>query len=191
MFTGIIKKIGIVKKVDKNKSTSVLVLQIPGEAPKTGDSVAIAGTCLTVIKSRKPEYTFELGPETLKKTNLSRLKEGDQVNIELPLRLTDRLGGHFVQGHIDGMAEVIDLKEKNGTAKMVLELPQKFYVQVVDHGSIAVDGVSLTVAAKNEATIEIMLMDYTLKNTTLKNLKSGDKVNIELDMLGKYVKSFL
>ena len=181
MFTGIIRHLA---KVEAKKENMLTVFS-PGAFVdcQTGDSVAVEGTCLTIIDHNPDRAIFELGPETVQKTTLGTIKEGGQVNIELPLKLSERLGGHFVQGHVDGLGIVktIDLQW------MTIELPLELLDQIIKKGSIAINGISLTVAEKTDETISIMVMDYTLDNTTLKNLRVGDQVNIEIDMLSKYV----
>ena len=192
MFTGIIRNIGTVKEFKREvKSVFLTIEREAFSESRVGDSIAIEGVCLTIIDLDKNMAEFELGPETITKTNLGNLKASDQVNIELPLRLSDPLGGHIVQGHIDATAVVVSMKDKGNTVTLVIDLPAELAGQVIEHGSLAINGVSLTIAKKEGTKIHVMLMQYTLDNTTLKNLKVGDKVNVELDMLVKYIAALI
>ncbi len=189
MFTGIIKNIGRVQKIEKAESSAVLTVTLEKgfSGQELGASVAINGTCLTIVECTDDQAIFEIGPETMAKTNLGSLDTGDKINIEFPLRLIDPLGGHFVQGHVDGVGEILGLTKKEGAVNIEIGLPQELLEQIILHGSVAVDGVSLTIAKKGEKSITIMLMNYTLDNTVFSEAKVGDKVNIEIDMLSKYV----
>lgn len=192
MFTGIIEHLGRVGELKKDGST-FLEVESPGffASSKPGDSVAVNGTCLTVLSHDSDSARFELGPETLKKTNLSDLASGDILNLEHPLGVGGHFGGHFVQGHIDTTAKVLEMKKEGNTAFLRLELPPEYEQYLIPQGSIAVEGVSLTIAELVGSRIGIMLMDYTLEKTNLGEKKAGDKVNIECDMLAKMMKSML
>jgi riboflavin synthase len=193
MFTGIIRNLGIVKQFNKHHQGALLKVLANNafSDAQTGDSVAINGTCLTIIEHSKSAALFELGPETLKKTNLSLLNIGQIVNLELPLQIKDRLGGHFVQGHVDGTANIVALSKKGKTAYLTLEMPASLMPYIMLHGSICLDGVSLTVAKINKHQLTIMLMAYTLDHTNLSTKNIGDQLNVEVDMLAKYVHSLL
>ena len=192
MFTGIIEQPGVLdslehgEKVAKIRIASELFSEV-----KAGDSVAVNGTCLTVLEYDDHSALFEMGPETLKKTTLGNLQKGQIVNLELPMRLMDRLGGHFVQGHVDGMAPVVSVKEEGNTKWIELELTAEAEPFVIEKGSIALDGVSLTVAKKDGRKIGVMLMDYTLNKTNLRDKQVGDLVNFEIDMLAKYASQLM
>ena len=192
MFTGIISYLGQVQSITVKGDGAQLVVRAKAfSSVKPGESVSVNGVCLTVVSKKRLDALFQLGPETLARTTFGKIKRGDRLNIELSLRLSDRLGGHVVQGHIDGTAKVARVSKRKGSWQLTLTMPRSFLPSIVEHGSIAVDGVSLTVVQKKGASISIMLMAYMLGQTTLKNLVVGDRVNIELDLLGKYVQQFL
>lgn len=189
MFTGIIRQLGRVKDFSESSGAAELTVELKDafkEAAK-GESVAINGTCLTIVSHDDDTAVFELGPETLEKTNLSELRPDEIVNMEFPLTMKDTLGGHFVQGHIDGMGKVVSLTEDAETIRLEIELPEKYHKQTILHGSIAIDGVSLTIAERGDKTIKIMLMPYTMQQTNFDQLQVGDTVNIEVDMFAKYI----
>lgn len=189
MFTGIIRNMGMIaSKEPKGDGLFVRVISkgIFADA-QAGDSMAINGVCLTVISSTSDETSFELGAETLRKTTFNALPVGQPVNIEFPMRLGDTLDGHMVQGHVDATAEVTGIRPDGETTWLTIKLPDALAPLVVKKGSIAVDGVSLTVAEKDGATIGIMLLPYTVEHTAFFKTKVGDKVNIETDMLARHV----
>jgi riboflavin synthase len=159
--------------------------------PALGDSVAIDGCCLTVVDQGHAWLAFDAIPETLRRTTLGAREPGEAVNLELPLRAGDRLGGHFVQGHVDAVAEVLDRREENGDVVLTLSIPEALAGQIVEKGSVAVDGVSLTVSAQKGATFGVALIPHTLEVTTLGRRKKGDAVNLEGDILAKYVASLV
>ncbi len=187
MFTGIIEQTGKVKDLTEKDQTATLTVISSGffDEVKPGDSVAVNGTCLTVVTHDADSATFDLGPETLEKTTLKNQCKDQVVNLELPLRMSDRLGGHFVQGHVDGKAKVLSIETKGSTLWMQLEIDPAYSAYILDKGSIAIDGVSLTIAEKEKTRISIMLMNYTLDKTNLKDRKVGDEVNVEFDILAK------
>jgi len=187
MFTGIIEHKGKVQSFKKQGQTAQLTIVSPSffSEVKPGDSVAVNGTCLTVVEHDNDSAIFDLGPETLEKTTLSDQVEKQIVNLELPLRMSDRLGGHFVQGHIDGTATITSIEKKGSTLWIQLEVDPAYSSYLIPKGSIAIDGVSLTIAEKKKNHISIMLMDYTLSKTNLNEREVGDKVNVEFDVLAK------
>jgi riboflavin synthase len=153
-----------------------------------GDSIAVNGTCLTAVEVADGVVSFDLSEETRSRTTLSRLSTGDPVNLERPATLVTRLGGHLVQGHVDGVAEVATVRsESGGGARLVVRLPSELLGFVVEKGSIALDGVSLTVASVRGDEIEIALIPHTLSATTLGRRRVGDPVNVEVDVVAKYV----
>jgi riboflavin synthase len=153
-----------------------------------GDSISIHGTCLTVVELRGERLAFDLSDETLARTNLGSLRPGDPVNVERPATLASRLGGHLVQGHVDGVAEVIAVRpEGEGGTRLSMRLPGELLRHVVQKGSITLDGVSLTVAALDDDVVEIALIPHTLHATTLGSSREGDRVNVEVDIVAKYV----
>ena len=190
MFTGIVEEIGIVRAVSGAGATRRLdvVASMTREGSDPGASVAINGVCLTVVERTLDGFAFDVGPETLERTALSRLVAGDRVNLERPLRLGAALGGHLVLGHVDGVAVVTDVTRVESTARVRFALPGADLAPLlVPKGSVAVDGVSLTVAALDEGGFEVMLIPHTLEVTNLARLERGQAVNIETDVIGKYV----
>lgn len=158
---------------------------------RTGDSVAVDGCCLTVVDREQRRLAFDAIPETLSRTTLGRREEGDPVNLELPLRPSDRLGGHFVQGHVDAVSELVERRDEGDDVVLTFKTPEALRGQIVEKGSIAVDGVSLTVAAAKGETFSVALIPHTLAVTTLGVRNRGDQVNLEGDILAKYVASLV
>jgi len=158
---------------------------------KEGDSVAVDGCCLTVVGVSGARLAFDAVPETLRRTTLGRRAAGDEVNLELPVRPLDRLGGHFVQGHVDAVAEVVARRDAGDDVVMTFGLPPALRGQVVEKGSVAIDGVSLTVAGVDARTFAVALIPHTLALTTLGRRAAGDQVNLEGDILAKYVAAAL
>jgi riboflavin synthase len=156
-----------------------------------GDSININGVCLTIVEKKGQTIELDLSPETLQKTVLGGLKEGDQVNLERPLRVTDRLGGHIVTGHIDGIGIIVEKRKEMDFLNLKIRVPKSISRYVVKKGSIAIDGISLTVNEYQREEIQLTLIPYTLEKTTLMDKKVGDQVNIETDVLGKYVEKLL
>lgn len=193
MFTGLIEETGTVKRV--NRRGGALVLTIAAEQIlqdlRVDDSIAVSGVCLTAVRVLPHEFQVEAVAETLRKTTLAALRPGARVNLERSLKFSDRLGGHFVQGHVDGVAEVTALQPQAGGRLLVLRLPESLLRYVISEGSIAIDGVSLTIARLAGNEITISLIPHTLDKTTLSDLGAGDKVNVEVDVLGKYIERLL
>lgn len=189
MFTGIVEELGIVRAVTGARATRRLdvVASMTLEGSDLGASVAINGVCLTVVERKPDGFAFDIGPETLERTALSGLVVGDRVNLERPLRLGAALGGHLVLGHVDGVAVVTDVSRVESTARVRFSLPGDLAPLLVPKGSVAVDGVSLTVAALDDSGFEVMLIPHTLEVTNLARLERGRAVNIETDVIGKYV----
>ena len=193
MFTGLIEEVGSVTKIEK-KSDGILI-QIKAEKIiedlKIGDSVALNGVCLTVVEIENRKVSFDVSQETAIRSNLPDLKIGDPVNLERALRLSDRLGGHIVQGHVDTVGFIKRIIPKGQHTEYIFQFPEKFQDLVVEKGSIAIDGISLTVNYIMDNGISINIIPHTIKNTNLKKRKIGEKVNIEFDILGKYVKKMI
>lgn len=190
MFTGLVEEVGRV--LERAESRLVLgadrVLQDSG----VGASVAVNGVCLTVVEVGAGRLRFDVGPETLARTALGDLAVGDPVNLERPMRLGGMVGGHLVQGHVDGVGTVAALTRQAETARLTIEWPGEALAPLlIPQGSVAVDGVSLTVARLNERDFEIMVIQHTLAATTLGGLTPGKRVNLEMDMIGKYVQRIL
>lgn len=193
MFTGIIEDMGRVHEWQLRRGSGVLTLKshLPSKAIGLGSSVAVNGTCLTVVAKAKGRFTVEVSPETLKRTNLKSIKPRDAVNLELPLRLQDRLGGHLVTGHVDGVAVIEEVKRRGKFTFFWFRIPATLAPLLVPKGSVAVDGISLTVNECADRRFSVAIIPYTLQHTNLRQRRVGDKVNIEVDIIGKYVKRLL
>jgi riboflavin synthase len=194
MFTGIVEDVGKVREI-KIKSKDVLfiiqVKHIDAGEIGLGESIAVNGTCLTVISSGKNNFTVEASHETLKRTNLSKLKVGSKVNLERALKIGGRLGGHIVNGHVDGIGKVESIEKRGKSIEIWFSLPEALSRYVVEKGSIAVDGVSLTINAVTGNRFSVNIIPYTQDATIFAELRSGDLVNIECDIIGKYVEKFV
>lgn len=193
MFTGIVENKGKVLKVDHRGEMKRLTLDVPFDLTEMqlGDSININGVCLTVVEKRGRAISVDLSPESLQRTTLARVKEADQVNLERALRLSDRLGGHIVTGHVDGIGTIIERRIDGNSLYLKVRIPQAVTPYVVQKGSIAIDGISLTVNEFREDWIRLTLIPYTLEKTTLIEKKVGEEVNVEADILGKYVEKVL
>jgi len=192
MFTGIIEGVGKVAKLKvstKNLSAMKMTVDLGKNARglKTGQSVALNGVCLTVTAVSKNKCNFEMIDETMKKTDLGNLKRGSIVNVERSLKSGDRLEGHFVLGHVDGTATIKKIQKKPKEVQVWIEIPKKLSKYVVKKGSIAIDGISLTIVDVKKNLISVCLIPHTVKITNFRIKKVGDKVNIETDILGKYI----
>jgi riboflavin synthase alpha subunit len=188
MFTGIVRELGRVAKAERNGGGLELRIEAPEIAPTVhpGDSVAVAGVCLTVTAVTGDVLEFDAVPETLARTNLPTLQPGAEINLEPALRAGEPLGGHFVQGHVDGTARVEALEAEGEGARLRLGLRPELLRYCVEKGSLAVDGVSLTIAALRDDGVEIALVPFTLEHTTLAAAEPGDELNVEVDLLAKY-----
>jgi riboflavin synthase len=185
MFTGIVREVGTVVAFDGSR----LVLEAPETASESavGDSVAVAGVCLTVVEAGEGRLAFDVVPETLSRTALGGLASGGSLNVEPSLRVGDRLGGHVVQGHVDAVGRVRSVAPEGAGRRLWVDAPGTVLGYCVEKGSIAVDGVSLTVAAFDDDGFEVALIPHTLAVTTLGRLEPGAEVNLEADVLGKVV----
>jgi len=188
MFTGIVRERGRVLASEQNGAGIRLRIEAAATAGDSapGDSVAVAGCCLTVTSAAGGALEFDAVPETVARTNLARLVRGAEVNLEPALRAGEPLGGHFVQGHVDGTARVEAMEAEGGGARLRLALEPRLLRYCVEKGSLAVDGVSLTIAALRDDGVELALIPFTLEHTTLGALGPGDEVNVEVDLLAKY-----
>jgi riboflavin synthase len=189
MFTGLIETLGSVKRIDADADGCRLTIAAPAIAGdlKVGESVAVNGACLTVIEQDKQSCVFAAGPETLGRTNLGALAAGERVNLERALRLGDRLGGHLVQGHVDALGRIAARKKQGEWDMIWFSCPKELAEQMVPKGSIAVDGVSLTVVEVAADSFSAALIPHTLANTTLGFKQPGAAVNLETDMFAKYI----
>ena len=194
MFTGIVEEIGTVRAVARKRDVTRIdvAARLTLEGSELGASVAINGVCLTVIEQGPGELAFEMGPETLARTSLGTLAPGSVVNLERPLRLGGSLGGHLVLGHVDGTGTVEAVTRVESAARVRIAFGDRGLAPLlIPQGSVAVDGVSLTVASLAEVAFEVMLIPHTLAVTTLGRLAVGQAVNIETDVIGKYVQRSL
>ena len=189
MFTGIVRELGSVDAFDGSRLVVVAPETAGGVA--VGDSVSVAGVCLTVVAAEEGRLAFDVVPETLSRTALSRLEPGDRLNIEPSLRVGDPLGGHVVQGHVDAVGRVRSLAPEGDSRRIWVDAPESVVRYCLEKGSIAVDGVSLTVAALDDDGVEVALIPHTLEVTTLGGLEPGDEVNLEVDVLAKVVERLL
>lgn len=194
MFTGIIEEIGTIKEFSKSGKTALIVVECKNilEDVKLGDSIAINGVCQTVVKFDKNTFSVQVSAETLNVTTFSRLKSGNKVNLERALTINTRFGGHIVSGHIDGLGKIKTNKAVgNEFYDLKLEVEKDLIKYIVKKGSITVNGISLTVANITSNEVCVAVIPQTFENTNLKSLKSGDYVNIEVDILAKYVEKLL
>jgi riboflavin synthase len=189
MFTGIVVERGSVRKARRRRGLLELEIESPHIARelKRGDSVAINGVCLTAISTSRRRFATQAMPETLARTTLGGLKRGNGVNLELPARLMDRLGGHLVQGHVDATATVARIEDDEDARRIWFAAGAGVLRYLVDKGSITLDGVSLTVVEVGETTFQVALIPHTLEVTTLAGLRVGSVVNVEVDVIAKYV----
>ena len=192
MFTGLVEEIGTIKRLSQG---TVCVLAVGSNKivneVALGDSVAINGVCLTVTSMGSGELKFDAVPETLSRSTLKNLHPGDKVNLEAALRAGKMMGGHIVQGHVDGVGTIDSISSLAGSSVIKIRAPREVLRYVVEKGSIAVDGISLTVASVDDASFTLAVIPHTLGVTTLGLRRPGDQVNLETDIIGKYVEKFL
>jgi len=193
MFTGIVEEVGRVKSLRKHGDG--LQCEIAAKRVLSGlgvdNSIAVNGTCLTVVGRKKGSFEVEAVKETLKKTSLGLLRAGSSVNLERPVSLAQRLGGHLVQGHVDATGAVLKRKTLQASWMFTIGFPARFRKYLIPVGSISVDGVSLTVAGLKKDSFEVAIIPYTFVNTVFGQYKAGSKVNLEFDLVGKYIESLL
>lgn len=189
MFSGIVEALGTIAEIRNEPPGCKLLVREPKIVPETkvADSVSVNGCCLTVVEVEGDVMAFEAGPETLARTNLGDLKAGSRVNLERALRVGDRLGGHFVSGHIDATGTLLERNDQGQWSFFSFAIPKPLSVQMASKGSIAVDGVSLTIVDSEPERFSVALIPYTLAVTTLGPLEVGGRVNLETDILAKYV----
>jgi riboflavin synthase len=193
MFTGIVETVGIIEGIEPGADLTRLVVgaEAIADGVKLGDSIAVNGGCLTVTSIRDGRFAFEAVQETLDRTSLGDLKVGARVNLERAMRAGDRLDGHIVQGHVDGVGIVREMIQDGNDVRFQVDCDPELADCVVEKGSIAIDGVSLTVSALLPSGFEVALIPHTLEVTTLSDRQPHDRVNLEVDVLGKYVKRYL
>ncbi len=194
MFTGIVEDRGTVTEIKRRAKESALTIRanfIDVRGMVTGESVAVNGACLTVTSLGEGAFTVDASRETLSRTNLGKLRPGSMVNLERSLRVGDRMGGHMVSGHVDGVGKVKSKKKRGGSVEFRFTAPGEVMKYIVEKGSVAIDGVSLTVNAVEGSEFTVNIIPYTLAETTFGALRVGKPVNIECDVIGKYVEKLM
>ncbi len=189
MFTGIVEEVGVVAKISDIGMT-VRATKVT-EDLKLGDSIAVNGACLTAVSFDRTEFSVDLSPETMRRTSLDQLSVGGPVNLERALLASDRMGGHIMQGHVDGTGRVMSTKRDGDSTVFRIRVPKRLQRYIVEKGFVAVDGISLTVVKRGASSFTLAVIPYTLKNTNLASLSVGDRVHLEADILAKYVESLL
>lgn len=193
MFTGIVEEVGKVEKFTRLTNGARLMISCSEvvDGTNVGDSIAVDGVCQTVVSLDNKSFSVDISDETLSVTTFEHIKIGDSVNLERALTLSKRLGGHIVTGHVDGVAKVVDIEKNDKFYRMHVKLNDKLSKYVVSKGSVAINGISLTVASVCGDDISCAIIPHTYLNTNLKNIKSGDNINIEVDIMAKYVEKLL
>jgi riboflavin synthase len=193
LFTGLVERVGKVVGVSPRRGASRIGISspLPVEQMQDGDSIAVDGVCLTVAERRRDRFYADVVAETLARSTLGKLRSGHKVNLERSLRLGDRLGGHLVLGHVDGTVEVVALDRRGADCRMRVSLPPELARYLSLKGSVAVHGVSLTVAGLEPGSFEIALVPHTLERTTLGQVRPGDRLNVEVDLLARYLERLI
>lgn len=193
MFTGIVEEIGEIKNIKKGSKSSVLTIKASKVLEDTaiGDSIMTNGVCLTVTDMSAGEFKADVMAETLNRTALNSLTQGSRLNLERALNLQTRLGGHMVSGHIDGTGIIKNFRKDDNAVWVTIETEEKLLRYIIEKGSIAIDGISLTVAAVSDKDFQVSIIPHTADETTLLSHKIGDQVNLEVDLIGKYVEKLL
>lgn len=193
MFTGIIEEIGTIKAIQWGSKSAILTIGASKilDDVKIGDSINTNGACLTVTSFTKNEFSVDVMAETMRRTNLQNLKTGSKVNLERALRLNDRLGGHIVSGHIDGTGKISNIKKEDNAIWISIKTSADVSRYIIQKGSVAIDGISLTVAAISHETFQVSIIPHTGVQTTLLTKQINETVNIECDQVGKYIEKFL
>ena len=193
MFTGLVEEIGIISDIQEGGDGRKIRIscQKVVEDIKVKESISVSGICLTVVGVEKDYFEVDVVSETLKRSNIGRYTKNDKVNLERALMLSDRLGGHIVQGHVDGVATVVSHERVDNGSLLIIDIPKELREFVVEKGSITLDGISLTVTSVNDTEVSVALIPHTLDITTMGKTISGDLVNVEVDVLAKYVKNMM
>jgi riboflavin synthase len=193
MFTGIIQGLGNVKRLTAKGADAVIEIDtaIDLKDVSIGDSIAVSGACLTVTSKTEKSFSADVSAETIAKTTLGRLHAGDKINLEKSIRVGGFIGGHFVLGHVDSTGRILSKTQKSGSVILAVEISDPLAKQIVEKGSVAIDGISLTVNKLEKGRFYVNIIPHTAANTTLLTKKEGDMVNIETDVLGKYVEKLL
>ena len=189
MFTGIVEEVGSVVSISDNAMT-VRAEKVMSDL-KLGDSISVNGACLTAVSIADSQFSVDLSPETMRRTSLGQLTEGGSVNLERALSASDRMGGHIVQGHVDGTGRITSTKDEGDSIIFRVRAPSRLMPYIVEKGFIAVDGISLTVVKVGTSSFTLAVIPFTLRNTNLQTLSVGARVNLEADILAKYVESLL
>ena len=192
MFTGIIKELGVVKRFDRMGPAYRIEIEAAGTAKDAaiGGSVSVNGVCLTVVEKGERSMGFDVMDETVKRSTLSSVKKGDKVNLESSLKAGEELGGHFVLGHVDCVGRIVSFKRSSGESSVEVEFLEGYSKLLVEKGSVSIDGISLTVGDVSRGRFKVYVIPHTLKVTTLGLKKTGDSVNLEFDIVGKYMARF-
>lgn len=193
MFTGLVEEIGTVQSIVKSVKSARITIKASKvlEGIKLGDSIATNGVCLTATDFTGSSFTMDVMAETMRRSNLKNLSPGEEVNLERALRLGDRLGGHIVSGHIDGVGTISSFEKEDNAVWITIDTPVEVLKYIVQKGSIAIDGVSLTVAYVDERVFKVSIIPHTKDVTTLLRKKVGDEVNLECDIVGKYIEKLM
>ncbi len=192
MFTGIIEGTGKIEKIERTTDGGIFTISIESNMDdlKNDDSISVNGTCVTVVKCNQKHFTVDLSPETLRKTTFMKIHMGTRVNLERPLRFNDRLGGHLVSGHVDGVGQLIGKREEGNSVIMEFSIPPQFSRYLITKGSVAIDGISLTVVEIHGNQFTVAVIPHTLEVTILGDKKIGEEVNLEFDLIAKYIERF-
>lgn len=193
MFTGIVEEIGTIVAIRNGEKSSSLIIKAKKvtEDTKVGDSICTNGVCLTATRVKDTEIEVDVMPETLRRTNLGKLQTGSKVNLERALTISTRLGGHIVSGHIDGTGKIIHIEKEDNAVWFQIEIDEKMIRYIVEKGSITVDGISLTVAYVDERSFKVSIIPHTAEETILLSKSVGERVNIECDILAKYIEKLM
>jgi riboflavin synthase len=193
VFTGLIEVIGFVSEIEMRGEVTGIAFSSPWGLTeiKTGDSIAVNGACLTVVGLTEKTFTVDVSKETIARTTLGQLKPMDRVNLERALTPSDRLGGHLVLGHVDGTATITRRREEGGSLTLTFRTSEDLLLSIVEKGSVAIDGISLTVNEVRGNEFSVTIIPYTFQRTTIGRRRVGDRVNVETDIIGKYVQKFL
>lgn len=193
MFTGLIQELGTIQSIKTNAEGKEFIIKAPGLVKEIAidDSIATNGVCLTATTVGSDTFTAQAIHMTLSKTSLGYLKTGDKVNLELSLRPQDRLGGHFVQGHVNGLGKIQSIKTIGENWEIEVSIPSELRKYMISEGSIALDGISLTIARLTDSSLTVAIIPHTLEKTSLSSKKVGDHLNLEVDMIAKYIENFL
>lgn len=193
MFTGLVEEVGVVTRIDSvpQGSRVSIAAETVADGLSLGDSIAVDGACLTAIEIEGDEFTAEVSPETIARSNLAGYRVGTEVNLERPLAANARLGGHFVQGHVDATTRQTSCREEGDFVRVGFAIPEGLQHYLVEKGSIAINGVSLTIASIDESAFDVQLVPHTLERTNLTSENRAEAMNVEVDILGKYVARML